>query len=200
MTSRTPLTLLLLIRPSGESFFLVSEPPIEGLGTGEPDRGWLERLRYRLHTAYESLRRRFDYQENVCATLRHASSLRLVHPASISCEEAESRLTAFFDGKFGKHRRWAIIDAVVALFGILLTPVPGPNVFFLYPAVRSLSHYLATRGIRQSRSLGISECEAGKTLTKIQETLSNLDDIEAEVEELGTTYNIHRLRSLLEQI
>ncbi len=200
MTSHFPLTLLLLVRSSSESFFLVSEPPSEGLEIDEPEKGRIARLRYRLHTAYESLRRRFDYQENVCATLRHASSLNVVHPASLSCEEARRRLDVFLVEQAGKHRRWAVIDAVVALFGVLLTPVPGPNVFFLYPAVRSLSHYLALRGVRRSRALGVSGCGVDEVLTKIQEALYNLDDVEAEVKELGATYNIHRMRSLLEQI
>ena len=200
MTLHAPLTLILLIRSSGESFFLISEPPVEGLGMAEPETGRIARLRYRLHTAYESLRRRFDYQENVCATLRHASSLRLVHPASISCEEARMRLNTFFSARIGKHRRWTFIDAIVALFGILLTPVPGPNVFFLYPAVRSLSHYLAMRGIQRAQSLGVSACDTEEALSRIQEGLYNLDDIEPEVKQLGTAYNIHRLRSLLEQI
>lgn len=200
MKDQTPLTLLLLVRDSGESFFLVSEPPDDDPERDDPDRGWISRLRHRLHSAYESLRRRFDYQENVCATLRHASSLKLVHTASISCEEARKRLETFFEEKVGKHRRWTVIDAVVALFGVLLTPVPGPNVFFLYPAVRSLSHYLAMRGIRRSQALGISTCQTGEILAKVQGSLYDLDDIEAEVKELGATYNIDRLRSLLEQI
>jgi hypothetical protein len=200
MTSHFPLTLLLLVRSSAESFFLVSEPPSDGSGMEEPEKGWIARLRFRLHTAYESLKRHFDYQENVCATLRHASSLKMLHPASISSEEARSRLEDFFAVMAGKHRRWAIIDAIVALFGVLLTPVPGPNIFFLYPAVRSLSHYLALRGVRRSQTLGVSSCETDEALTRIQEALNNLDGIEAEVKELGATYNIHRLRSLLEQI
>lgn len=200
MTSYFPLTLLLLVRSSSESFFLVSEPPSEEPGIDEPEKGWIARLRYRLHTSYESLKRRFDYQENVCATLRHAASLKMVHPASVSCEEARKRLETFFDEKASKHRRWTIIDAIVAMFGVLLTPVPGPNVFFLYPAVRSLSHYLALRGVRRSRALGVSTCSTNEILTRVQEALNNLDDIEAEVKELETTYNIHRLRSLLEQI
>ena len=200
MTEHMPLTLLLLIRASGKSFFLVSEPPHEGEEADEIDQGWIARLRRQLHSAYDSLRRRFDYQENVCATLRHASSLRLVHPTSVTCEEALERLEGFFSEKVGKHGRWAIIDTIAALFGVLLTPVPGPNVFFLYPAVRALSHYFAKRGIQRSRALGVDGCDTAETLTKIQEALYNLDDIEAEVKELGATYNIHRLRSLLEQI
>ena len=200
MTLHVPLTLMLLVRSSGDSYFLISEPPVEGLGMTEPEKGLIPRLRFRLHTAYEGLRRRFDYQESVCATLRHASSLRLVHPGGVSCEEARMRLNTFLSERARKHRKWIFIDAIVALFGILLTPVPGPNVFFLYPAVRSLSHYLATRGIQRAQSLGVSACDPDGTLTKIQEALYNLDDIEDEVKELGTTYNIHRLRSLLEQI
>ena len=200
MTPQFPLTLLLLIRSSAESFFLVSEPPFEEHGTDGTDQGWIAGLRVRLHSAYESLKRRFDYEENVCATLRHASSLRIVHPASVTCDEARKRLETFLLGRMGRHRRWAIIDAVVALFGVLLTPVPGPNVFFLYPAVRSLSHYFAMRGIRRSQVIGVSSCSTDETLTRIQEALYNLDGIEAEVKELGATYNIHRLRSLLEQI
>jgi hypothetical protein len=34
----------------------------------------------------------------------------------------------------------------------ILAPIPGPNVFFNYPALRVLSHYRALRGARQGLS------------------------------------------------
>ena len=200
MSHHVPLTLFVLDRPSLPMFFFVSEPPRPGLGPEEPREGFAARLRYRLHTAYESLRRRFDYEENVCATLRFAGELELRHPESIDCSEARAHLEGFLNGRYGKHRRWALIDAILALFGTLMTPLPGPNIFFLYPAVRALSHYFALRGINNARSLAEIACRPDPLLSRIQENVRTLDAVDTEVKELEEHYNIHRLKSLLETL
>jgi hypothetical protein len=181
-------------------FFFVSEPYRPGLGTEEEQKGFIARLRFRLHTAYESLRRRFDYEENVCATLRFASVLTLRHPGQIDCSRAQAQLRAFLDGRHGKHRRWIIVDTVLALFGALLTPLPGPNIFFIYPAVRALSHYFALRGINNAGSLPEIACCEDDTLSRIQQNVRSLDAVAREVKELEEQYNIHRLMSLLETL
>ena len=200
MSHRVPLTLFVLDRSPDSMFFFVSEPYRPGLGTDEEQEGFLSRLRFRLHTAYESLRRRFDYEENVCGTLRFASELTLHHPGHIDCSKAQSQLRKFLDGRRGKHRRWVIVDTILALFGALLTPLPGPNIFFIYPAVRALSHYFALRGINNAGSFSEIACCEDDRLSRIQQNVGSLDAVDKEVKELEEQYNIHRLKSLLETL
>jgi len=202
MSHRVPLTLFVLDRSADSAgmFFFISEPPRPGLGTEEPDEGFIKRMRFRLHTAYEGLRRRFDYEENLCATLRFAESLELRLPEQLSCSDARSQFEELIEGRHGKHRRWLIIDIVLALFGALLTPLPGPNIFFIYPAVRALSHYFALRGIGNAKGLEEVSCLEDERLSRIQQNVRTLDAVDKEVKELEEQYNIHRLMSLLETL
>ncbi len=199
MSHRVPLTLFVLDRSAG-LFFFISEPTRPGLGSEEPEEGFVKRIRYRLHTAYENLRRRFDYEENLCATLRFAGSLELHHPGQLNCSDARKQFEQLIERQHGKHRRWLIIDTVLALFGVLLTPLPGPNIFFIYPAVRALSHYFALRGIGNVKGLEKISCCVDTRLSRIQQNIRSLDAVDAEVKELEEHYNIHRLMSLLETL
>ena len=53
------------------------------------------------------------------------------------------------------HRFWMTGNGILASLGTLLTPIPGPNVFFLYLAVRGYSHYRARAGALRSASIEI---------------------------------------------
>jgi hypothetical protein len=200
MTHRSPLTLMLLSTTAGRPYFLLGESAVRPAPAPSAGETRWRRLRARIHDAYESFKRRFDYQENVCATLRHASSLSLVHSPDVAPDEAQSALDAFLRERLLRHRKWRFVDMILALLGTLLTPLPGPNIFFLYPAARALSHHFAVRGVRRARELGPPPTRVDDRLVRIQNRLGALDDVGSEVEELERLYNIHRLRPLLEKI
>jgi hypothetical protein len=200
MTHRVPLTLLLILSTDARPFFLVSEPALRRESFPRVAESRWGRLRARVHDAYESFKRRFDYQEIVCATLRHASSLTLVHPPDRSPDEVLGMLDDFLRERLARHRKWMIVDLILALPGTIMTPVPGPNIFFLYPAARALSHHFAVRGVGRVRELGPPPTRPDDLLGRVQNGLVALDDLGAEVKELERLYNVHRLRSLLEKI
>ena len=141
--------ILLLFERNGTDFFVVEKRKRHASEDPGPDQGAFQKIRSQVRAAYQRIRHKFDYQENVCSALRHADSVRLVHAASLNQKDVEARFRNFLLFREKKHRRWMIVDGVLALFGSLLTPIPGPNIFFLYPAVRALSHYLAFRGVRR---------------------------------------------------
>lgn len=200
MSKRTTLQVLILHPTAKGSYFLISDPLSSETGETAQQPGLLHRVRLRVHDAYESLKRRFDYQENVCATLRHASDLDLIHTDHLTCEQAQQHFQDFLKGRISKHRIWFGIDLTLALLGALLTPIPGPNVFFLYPAARALSHYFALSGARGALRLERHPCKTDFLLTRIQQNLKSLDVVEQEVQKLERTYNIYRLQPLLEKL
>jgi hypothetical protein len=188
---------LLLFNRQGEDYFVVEPRKHDPAEIQASNLGTFQRIKYQVRAAYRKIRHKFDYQENVCSTLRHAPSLRLVHPASYDRDEVRERFRSFLQFRERKHRRWMIIDGVLALLGSLLTPIPGPNVFFLYPAVRTLSHYLALRGVRKSQSLKLLTFEAESVIDRIQQNLKNLDNVEKEIRELENRFDLQDLKNLL---
>ena len=68
-----------------------------------------------------------------------------------------SLFRATFKGLKGqqvKHLVWLLVDGsitlVVVMLAPVLVPIPGPNVFFYYPALRLASHYRAMAGARRA--------------------------------------------------
>ncbi len=116
------------------------------------DSRW-QRLKQQVVDAYRKLKDQFDYWEGLCADLRHADGVRVVHPSSLSADDAQKKLRDFFDSSYSKHGRWLVVDGVLAGLGAILTPIPGPNIFFFYPAVRALSHYFARAGAARASRL-----------------------------------------------
>jgi len=188
---------LLLFDRAGTDFFVTGERKRRNIRSDGVDQNILARLQRRVKSAYEAIRHKFDYQENLCSMLRHADSIRLVHSEAISGEDAENRFRWFLDSRERKHKKWMIIDGILALFGSLLTPIPGPNVFFLYPAVRTLSHYLALRGVRRARRLKMLTFEAESVIDRIQSNFDCLDNVDREIRELENRFSLSDLKSLL---
>jgi hypothetical protein len=188
---------LLLFKRAGVDFFVTEERRHHHSDGENSDLGTLDRIKDQVRTAYEKLRHKFSYQENVCSTLRHAGSLTLVHPGSLRPDQVEKRFRAFLQFRARKHRRWMLIDGGLALLGSLLTPIPGPNVFFLYPAVRTLSHYLALRGVRKAQKLKKLGFQAESVIDRIQENIERLECVESEILDLERRFEVRDLKSLL---
>jgi hypothetical protein len=188
---------LLLFERKGVDFFVTGEWKHRPRKPQDSKQGRIEKIRNQIRSAYDKLRHKFDYQENVCSALRHAKELRLIYPTSLERREAETRLNSFLTFRESKHKRWMIIDGVLALFGSILTPIPGPNVFFLYPAVRALSHYLAFRGVRHTQKLKLMTFGAESVIDRIQLNLESLDDVEKEIRELEDRFDLRNLKSHL---
>ena len=191
---------LIILDGDKKDLFIISDVHHEAPPTDTAEEGFLTRVFHKVQHAYAALEKRFDYQENVCATLRHASELLILHSPNIDSDKAGERFTRFLDRCQRKHSRWFWVDLVLALLGSLLTPIPGPNVFFLYPAARSLGHYFALTGARNARQLDVVSYKMEVRLNRIRGNLNHLDKVGLEIEELQELYGFSKLRALLERL
>jgi hypothetical protein len=191
---------LIILEDNEKDLFIISDKPHKMVPSDSTGEGFFTRVFHKVQHAYAALEQRFDYQENVCATLRHATELLILHSPNLDSDEAGERFVRFLDRCRRKHARWFWVDLVLALLGSLLTPIPGPNVFFLYPAARSLGHYFALSGTRKARQLEVVSYKVEPRLTRIRENLEQLDDVGQEIGELQELYGFSKLRALLERL
>lgn len=163
------------------------------------DGGWWRRTRKTVWQTYERLRDKFDYSERFCGSLRHADSLCIVHSPRLPSEEAEKKLREFLQLSYSKHGRWLAVDGILAGLGAGLFWVPGPNIFFFYPAVRALSHYLAWRGAAKALQSAMSFEHDGR----IDQVSANLDSLESHgdlLTGLEQSYNLDNLLNTLKNL
>ena len=79
--------------------------------------------------------------------LLHEQTARLVHADDVDAERAMEMTRAHFALDYGRHRRWAVIDGLLAaIIGPGLFFVPGPNVIAYYFVFRCVGHFFSMRG------------------------------------------------------
>ncbi|MFB3904326.1 MAG: hypothetical protein ACE15E_12820 [Acidobacteriota bacterium] len=157
---------------------------------------WKETLR----AGYEAIEERLNHEERFCSCLRHATRLQVLHRASESSEAAEKKFRQFLRLGYSKHGRWFWVDAVLAFFGIFLMFLPGPNIFFFYPAIRSFGHYQARNGVRNAFSLLDVAFKSEPLVDEIQGHLRDLEAVVGAVEQLERKYQMADLRKSLLQL
>ena len=160
---------------------------------------WWQKTRAKLYNSYQKLKERFDHGEIVCAGLRHAGFLQVYYSSQLSGREAETSLRYFLEESSSKHYRWLWIDGVLAFLGVFLTWVPGPNVFFFYPAVRAMSHYFALQGARRAQKLEMT-FSVDERINLVQENLENLETVRPTVYALESSYNLESLDQQLRHL
>ena len=189
---------LLLFETSGGRIYPVVEivsAPSEGPVTGS---GRWSRIKKGVYQTYRRLMDRVDYHERLCSQLRHASDLQVVHPSAIDSVEAQDRLRDFLRSCYGKNSRWVGIDAIVAIVvGIPLMPLPGPNIFFFYPAARTLGHYLARKGAQQALNCDNLSFHSEPLIDQVQNHLQDLRTMQDTLAELVQRYHLPDLERLL---
>lgn len=167
------------------------------LNRNDKVKGTVARLKARVYKSYAALQERFDYQEKLCSQLRHASELEIYYPASWTKVKAGDRFRKFLRYRLRKHSGWLCVDALLALLGVGMTLLPGPNVFFLYPAIRSLSHYLARKGVLHALGLNSISFRAEPRIDAVQNQPVSLSGIDETLRELEECYNLKNLKSQL---
>jgi hypothetical protein len=133
----------------------------------------------------------------VCDNLRHLTRLDGYQGCRETTEDAEKKLRAYLRLRYSKHSRWLWVDEFLALLGTLLTPLPGPNIFFFYPAVRSTGHYLARKGARNAMKLESITFRQDPLVDLVQGRLDNPETIQATVRALSNRYRIENLEAVL---
>ena len=190
------MNLLVFHSPDGGAHFAlqrVDRPKAAELLGGSRWR----RLRSRIVDGYRRLRQHFAYQEGMLGRLRHAQHLSVYHAVGLEPDRVEKDLLKHLRAGHRKHTKWFIVDAIVAGFGGILAPLPGPNVFFFYPAIRAMGHYLARKGARHAFRLSLS-FDAEPLIDRVQEAgLSDLSLVQNELKLLEERYSMDLLDELL---
>ena len=115
--------------------------------------------------------------------------------------EAEQKLLHFIRLCINKHTLWTYIDGLIAILGIVLAPIPGPNIFFFYPAARSLGHYFASTGARRIRERKNLKFQVDPIIDKVQLSLGeDTGGVSSVISELEEKYNIGNLSTLLKPL
>lgn len=194
------MRLLLFHTSSGTPFPVMETPPrlprdqqAEGSGSGE-------RLRWKVYRMYKKLEEKLDYQERLCSDLRRAAPLQIYHSPGLSGAQVEKEFREFLQMRYSKHRRWLWIDAMLAVVGSLLMPLPGPNIFFFYPAARTLGHYFAMKGARVTLGHTAWSLHTEPLIDRVRQ---NPDGPELEREtiiELEERYGVSHLEARLRQL
>jgi K+-H+ exchange-related protein len=116
-----------------------------------------KRLTIVVRDYYNRLEYKIDPMEHVFKLMRHASEIRLHYALVLPETRAAEMLEQLCCRQRNKHLFWFGVDLVITLVAILLSPIliplPGPNIFFYYPGLRTISHFLAWRGVLHGRRL-----------------------------------------------
>ena len=155
---------------------------------------FLKKLIVLIRDTYYKLEKKIDPMEQVFKRLRHASHLNLFYSPGLSEAEASEKFEALLIRQKNKHAFWAGVDFIISIvafsLSLFLIPLPGPNVFLYYPALRTLSHYLARRGARH-----------GLTIKKrCLSPLPLISDIEAVLNQRGSRREFARIHHLAQQL
>ena len=188
---------LLLFMKKGKPFFISSQRNLPSLSEQGRLAGPAAGLKQKILGFYNQFKERFDPQETVCSTLHFANQLHIVHPQRISEQEAARILEDFLSKSRKKHSFWMIIDTILAMMGGILTPIPGPNLFFFYPAARAVSHYFARRGVLNAQALQEKGFTTNSLLDSIQDNIDNLEAVASEIDKLENKYGCIHIERLL---
>jgi hypothetical protein len=160
-----------------DRYELYCEQPAEAPAETEAPRGILAKLRHRfavmLREAEE--RRHSDStterankgwavraQERVMAwvaeriaeqrllwNLRSETEVTAAHPQDMTFDQVRTLIDRVLQRDYDRHRRWLVIDSLLAIGSAALVILPGPNIVFYYFAFRLVGHWLSMRGARQ---------------------------------------------------
>ena len=194
------MNVILFETPSRRLYPIIQKLVPEDHPAVAPATGYWSRLKETVQAGYQTVKERLNHEERFCACLRFATRLRVFYPASATSETAEKRFRQFLRLGYSKHSRWFWVDAVLAFFGIFLMFLPGPNIFFFYPAIRSFGHYQARNGVRNALSLSDVAFESEPLVDEIQDNLHDLDSVAGVIQQLETKYEMDDLKKLLTQL
>ncbi len=159
----------------------------------------MSRLIRAVRDGYYELQNRLDPMERVFKRMRHAGPMRLHFSSSLSEPEAEARLKSLLAGQRNRHGAWMILDGLLALGTLplapFLVPIPGPNVFFYYPALRTFSHWLAWQGALAGFRRMPPQLVAREEIASLENAIgrNGITDSRAEIQELSSRLKLENL-------
>ena len=194
------MNLLLFQNHRKELFPVLESSPRHLRSEAQHQLSRWQQLKSEVKRYYQLLEEKLDYQERLCSDLRHTDDLKVHHASSLGQEKAQRDFREFLKKRYKKHFRWLWIDGVLAMLGGVLTPVPGPNVFFFYPAARTLGHYLAMKGAKKVLAATSFSLQSEPLIDEVQERLDELETARAIIETLEKQYNIPSLEDQLRKL
>ena len=163
--------------------------------------GKIGQLKRSIHETYRNLVSKLPYHERLCSQLRHSPDLRVYHAPGVDPAEARKKLRKFMRSCLSKHTLWAWIDGLGAILGIIVAPLPGPNVLSYYLAARGLGHYFARTGARRILAREDLHFQVEPLIDDLQIHLrENPQKTSSALSELEQRYNLGDLDKLLKPL
>ena len=159
----------------------------------------MSRLIRAVRDGYYELQNRLDPMERVFKRMRDAGPMRVHFSSSLTESEARARLKSLLVGQRNRHGAWMVVDGLLAL-GMLplapvLVPIPGPNLFFYYPALRTFSHWLAWQGVLSGLGHMPPQLVAREEIAKLEKVIgrNGIPDSRADIQEISSRLELEQL-------
>ena len=109
---------------------------------------------------------------------------------------------AHFAVDYSRHRRWAVIDGLLAaVIGPGLFFVPGPNVLAYYFVFRAIGHYFSMRGARQGLDGVVWQPEPSSHLSELRRAIGlDADARRARLDQIAHALGLEHLASFAERV
>jgi hypothetical protein len=171
------------------------EAAIHGQAPDAPERGRIRRFITR--RVAEAVA-----EQRLLWHLRHETEVRLFHPDDVSAPTAIATARSLVGADYAKHRRWCIIDSLIAaITGPLFFFVPGPNIVSWYFAFRAIGHFFALRGASQGLSGATWTADPSAELTALRAALAlDHDTRSRRIDEIAAALGLDRLAWFVEKI
>ncbi|MEW6367009.1 MAG: hypothetical protein AB1714_20460 [Acidobacteriota bacterium] len=138
-------------------------------------------------------------QERALKKARKASSIEVCYPSQLSPEDAAQLFARRVREEMKHHIIWLLIDFPLLIPASLAMFIPGPNVFFLFWAIRILGHYHAYEGgkrlLRPDAVRYRPSADLGEWHKVLRDRIS--EQLEHAVERLEHRTGLRNLRSIL---
>jgi len=181
-----------------------SQDRVDRIIQGLAERGvwWataVSRLIRAVRDGYYELQNRLDPMERVFKRMRDAGPMRVHFSSALSESEARARLKSLLTVQRIRHGVWMIFDGLLALGMVplapVLVPIPGPNLFFYYPALRTFSHWLAWQGVLSALSQMPPQLVAQEEIAGLESAIGSkgIADSRAEIQDHSSRLKLEEL-------
>lgn len=163
---------------------------------------WLGRVLERAYHYYQQLEDKIDPAERAIKALAGCEGIRL-HCSGRHEGRALDRFRQMLLWQRWKHTVWLFIDGILTVGVVALTPflapIPGPNVFFYYPALRLMSHFRAQIGARRALA-GHIEVNQVTDLGELEQSIETGEGGKARAQAIARRMNIEGFEHFLERM
>lgn len=123
---------------------------LEGKDASSANLSRWQRLKLNIYQIYKKLESRFPLPERLCTALLSSEEIHIHYSSEKKEDQAAHVLKHYLNHQRSKQRFWLTVDLALCCLGGILAPLPGPNLFFYYPAARTFSHFRSWKGARKA--------------------------------------------------